>query len=171
MSIKSKDRAWIIEIGVRFENVVSFIIANKLNINREESVSFGDGSQALGFNQRMNLLLDMNLLSSENNELAKFQKFMFMRNKFAHVWQMDSLQKIFKKYPDLIKFIEKNYREDIAEFNDEYHRLNKGLNPEYRLKINEPERYYQGCFDIFYDDLFKITQRMQSEIIEELRLD
>ena len=168
MKSKSKDRTWVIEIGVRFENNISWIIANKLGINREESLSFGDGSQSLGFNQRVNLLLDMNMLTSTNKEQSKFQYFMYIRNKFAHVWKMDSLQKVFESNTQMTKFIENSYKTEIEEFNETYYRLNQGLNPDYSLKTNEPERYYKYCFEVFYDELFKIVERMNHHIIDKL---
>lgn len=162
MSIASKDRAWIIEMGVRFESSISWAISQRLGISPVESISFGSSSQCLGFNQRMNLLIDMQILSKM--EKSKFEAFMVVRNKFAHVWDIDSLHRFFIKYPDQLKFIEKHYKNDIHDFKMEYCHLNKELNPDYDLKLNDPERYFVGCFGIFYNDLCKIIERVQEDV-------
>ncbi len=100
-------RAFVIEFSVKVEHRLNSIIAHLLEVNPDESKSFGTTSQALSFNSKVNLLLDLKYLNK--NEIEKFQIFMEIRNKFAHIYHVDTFEKCFeltKNYNRLKKLFE-----------------------------------------------------------------
>ncbi|MFV8356002.1 hypothetical protein ACNQGB_07465 [Flavobacterium sp. XS1P32] len=86
-------RSLVIEISVSHEGFVNLILAKLLGITPEGSKSFGTSSQALSFNAKANLLLDLKYL--DKIEIEKFQIFMEIRNKFAHISDVDTFEKCF----------------------------------------------------------------------------
>jgi len=86
-------RSLVIELSVSHEEFVNLILAKLLGIKPEESKSFGTTSQALSFNAKTNLLLDLKYL--DKIEIEKFQIFMEIRNKFAHLSAVDTFEKCF----------------------------------------------------------------------------
>lgn len=100
-------RTFVIEMSVKIEHFLNAIICQLLSINPEDSKSFGNTSQSLSFNTKANLLLDLNYLDKEHTK--KFQIFMEVRNKFAHVYSVDTFEKCFaltKNYNHLKKQFE-----------------------------------------------------------------
>jgi len=97
-------RAFVVEMSVKIEHLLNLIMAQLLGVKHENTRSFGNSSQALSFNAKANLLLDLNYLDKENR--LKFQIFMEIRNKFAHVYSIDTFEKCFiqtKNYNQLKK--------------------------------------------------------------------
>ncbi|MCW3110875.1 MAG: hypothetical protein JWQ09_5381 [Segetibacter sp.] len=92
--MKMTARGEIMEYSVIFEEQSSFLLHKMLDIDLETSRSFGTTSQALSFNTKMNLLLDMKFIAKTTRE--KFQMFMEIRNKFAHLAEVDTYEKCFK---------------------------------------------------------------------------
>ena len=90
---KQSARGLVIEISVSNEEFVNLILAKLLGIKSEESKSFGTTNQALSFNAKANLLLDLNYLDKTDRE--KFQIFMEIRNKFAHLLAVETFEKCF----------------------------------------------------------------------------
>jgi hypothetical protein len=86
-------RALVMELSVKQEHAVNLILAKLLGIKAEESRSFGTSNQALSFNAKANLLLDLRQLDKLQRE--KFQIFMEVRNKFAHLNSIDTFEKCF----------------------------------------------------------------------------
>lgn len=86
-------RGLVIELSVSHEEFVNLILAKLLGIKLEDSKSFGTTSQALSFNAKANLLLDLKYL--DKIEIEKFQIFMEIRNKFAHLSAVDTFEKCF----------------------------------------------------------------------------
>lgn len=106
--INNTPRGLVINLSVRQEETVNTILAKLLGINKDDSKSFGTSSQALSFNAKINLLLDLNYLDSIQRE--KFQLFMEIRNKFAHIHKVDTFEKCFEltgNYQRLKKIINK----------------------------------------------------------------
>ncbi|POY38787.1 hypothetical protein C3L50_11680 [Flavobacterium alvei] len=91
--INHTPRGLVIELSVKTEEAVNLILSKLLGIKPEESRSFGNSSQALSFNAKANLLLDLNQLDKLQRE--KFQIFMEIRNKFAHLNSVDTFEKCF----------------------------------------------------------------------------
>jgi hypothetical protein len=86
-------RAFVVEMSVKIEHILNLIIAQLLGVKSDETRSFGNSSQALSFNAKANLLLDLNYLNKE--QIDKFQIFMEVRNKFAHIYAIDTFEKCF----------------------------------------------------------------------------
>lgn len=86
-------RAFVVEMSVKVEHILNLIIAQLLGVKSDETRSFGNSSQALSFNAKANLLLDLNYLNKE--QIDKFQIFMEVRNKFAHIYAIDTFEKCF----------------------------------------------------------------------------
>lgn len=86
-------RALVMELSVKQEHTVNLIIAKLLGIKADESRSFGTSNQALSFNAKANLLMDLKQLDKLQRE--KFQIFMEVRNKFAHLNSVDTFEKCF----------------------------------------------------------------------------
>lgn len=109
-------RSLVVELSVKQECIVNFILAQLLGINPENSRSFGTSSQALSFNVKANLLLDLKQLDKTQRE--KFQIFMEIRNKFAHIAQVDTFEKCFaltNNYSRLKKIYEIDEEGDSLE--------------------------------------------------------
>lgn len=88
-------RAFTIEMSVKIEHILNVIFTQLLGVKHEGTKSFGNSSQALSFNAKANLLLDLNYLNKEQR--LKFQIFMEIRNKFAHIHSVDTFEKCFKQ--------------------------------------------------------------------------
>lgn len=88
-------RAFSIEMSVKIEHILNVIVAQLLGVKYEDTKSFGNSSQALSFNAKANLLLDLNYLEKEQR--LKFQIFMEIRNKFAHIHSVDTFEKCFEQ--------------------------------------------------------------------------
>lgn len=88
-----KTRGIIIECGVSIEAEATTTISWLLDIDPKNSKALGDSSQALSFNHRINLIKDIKGITSEQS--AKLQKFMEIRNKFAHIKKIQSFQDLF----------------------------------------------------------------------------
>jgi hypothetical protein len=86
-------RSLVIEFSVANEEFINLILGKLLGINPKSSKSFGTTNQALSFNAKSNLLLDLNYLNKTDRE--KFQIFMEIRNKFAHLLAVDTFEKCF----------------------------------------------------------------------------
>jgi hypothetical protein len=86
-------RAFTVEMSVKIEHILNVIMAQLLGVKHEDTKSFGNSSQALSFNAKANLLLDLNYLDKEHR--LKFQVFMEIRNKFAHIHSVDTFEKCF----------------------------------------------------------------------------
>lgn len=86
-------RTFVVEMSVKIEHLLNVILSQLLGVNPDKTRSFGTSSYALSFNAKANLLLDLNYLNKEQGQ--KFQIFMEVRNKFAHVYIVDSFEKCF----------------------------------------------------------------------------
>ncbi|MCF6133547.1 hypothetical protein [Flavobacterium wongokense] len=81
---KSEDlRLYILEHTILIEEIVSSALGQILNIDWKNSKSFGFSSSALSFNQKVQIIQDIQGL--EKIEVQKLSDIMSIRNKFAHV--------------------------------------------------------------------------------------
>ncbi|MGN6341181.1 MAG: hypothetical protein ACTHML_09480 [Ginsengibacter sp.] len=96
MEIKNvENRAIILEIAVSIEDMLSLLLSIILQIkNRDESKSLSTKSSGLSFNAKVNLLLDMDYI--EKAHIWKFQKFMELRNQFAHNSKVTNFEKCYQ---------------------------------------------------------------------------
>lgn len=114
-----KTRIRVIELSLYLELVSSELLAALLGIKSEtNSISFGNTSQALGLNQKINLLLDLNVL--DDNDM-RFMRNCFMptRNQFAHNLTIETFKDLFKHNLDIRKATKKALDvENIDEIED-----------------------------------------------------
>lgn len=94
--IKIKPRHQIIDLSVTLERFISVFLSKWLGIDRGKSRSLDSKGTSLSFNQQVNLILDMNVLSKE--EANKLECFAQIRNKFAHIAEV-------KTYSDCLNSI------------------------------------------------------------------
>ena len=80
------------------EHLTSFIISKLVDIDDfENSKTLGNKGTSLSFNQRIDFLIDMKVLNQ--NEKAKFQTFMEIRNQLMHNIDASSYEKCFQFLP------------------------------------------------------------------------
>lgn len=119
MELIQKTRAEVLETGVIFESSINQILCFILDVNITNSIAFGNKS-SLSFKQKVDILTDLKFVPKEiaNN----FQTFSEIRNKFAHVYYVDSFVKHFEilkdKKGNLLKFYIQN-NEKAKEKNTE----------------------------------------------------
>lgn len=116
MDVIETTRANVIEKAVGFEELISQLLSMLLEVDKNESISFGYKNIALSFNAKINLLIDLKFIPKETSK--DFQLFAEIRNKFAHVLYVDSFVKCFeiierrdyflKKATDDISQVDKN---------------------------------------------------------------
>lgn len=87
-------RLYIIEHTLHIETLISEALGSLLDVNYEFSKSFGFGSSALSFSQKVQIIQDIKGLESEMTN--KLTCLMNIRNKFAHVQIVDSFEKYFE---------------------------------------------------------------------------
>ena len=93
--INISSRGIFLEASVAIEDMLSLLLSILLGVKkRKKSKSLGTKSTALSFNAKFNLLLDMDCIGKENT--WKFQKFMEMRNQFAHNVDVTTFEKCFE---------------------------------------------------------------------------
>lgn len=155
-------RGLVIELSVKQEYAVNLILSKLLGIKSEDSRSFGTSSHALSFNSKANLLLDLKQLDKIQRE--KFQIFMEIRNRFAHINSVDTFEKCFA--------LTGNYQrlKKIFEIDEDGESLEKDMETMFCVlsmditnslaKINE---------SISSDMAIRYTQRRWTEAIKEKR--
>jgi len=78
-----ENRAQYLKYSLIVENLISVFLAKLFGIKDEqESKNLGNKSSALSFMNKINLLLDLEIV--EKQDYWKFQKFMEIRNQFMH---------------------------------------------------------------------------------------
>lgn len=83
-----KLRTYIIEYATMLDEVCSLTLCELLQIKKDKSISFGYKTMALSFNHKINLLVDLSTVDKTIQN--KFQIFAEIRNKFAHVFEVNS---------------------------------------------------------------------------------
>ena len=114
-------RLYIIEHSILLEEIISRNLGLILDIDWENSKSFGYGSSSLSFNQKVQIIQD--LKGIEDNEKNKIIYFSNIRNKFAHVKNIETFNDFFTKTSNgtqIKNFLLKNYDNvGLKEVNDE----------------------------------------------------
>lgn len=136
-SLNKETRYCVLECAVFMEEKASETLGRLLGIDWKESESLGYGSASLGFDNKIRLIQDIKGITSQSK--AKFQSFMAIRNKFAHVAEIDS----FKNYFKLIK--KSNHRK--KELNNWF--------PNLQWDSDDFEEVYKSAFFLLTLDLFK----------------
>jgi hypothetical protein len=113
-------RLYIIEHTLHIETLISEAIGALLGIEYNNSKSFGFGSSSLSFNQKVQIIQDIEGLESEMTK--KLTCLMNIRNKFAHVQEIESFDNLFdltSNGSEIKKQLVKWYTLDEKEDNDE----------------------------------------------------
>jgi len=93
-ALNKETRYCVLDCSVFMEAKASDTLGRLLEISWRESESLGYGSACLGFDQKIRLIQDIKGISTETK--TKFQSFMAIRNKFAHMEEIDSFANYFK---------------------------------------------------------------------------
>lgn len=96
-SLEKDSRSYIIECAVFIEERASETIGKLLNIDWKKSETLGYGSSSISFDNKIKLIQDIK--GVDKSIRVKFQCFMAIRNKFAHISEVNS----FKNYLIVIK--------------------------------------------------------------------
>lgn len=153
-------RTFVIEMSVKIEHLLNLIIAKLLFVNPENSRSFGTSSQALSFNSKANLLFDLNKLNKEQRE--KFQIFMEIRNKFAHLHSVDTFEKCFEET--------KNYNrlKKIYGIDENGNSLEEDMESMFSVLSVDIAKLISEIKEKLYSEMaVKFTQRRFSETVKE----
>lgn len=106
-------RAKVIEKAVGFEEIISQLLSIFLEIDKDSSNSFGNKNIALSFNAKINLLVDLKIMTPKL--IKDFQLFAEIRNKFAHVLYVDTFVKCFEIIPKRRKYFLEKISTDTAK--------------------------------------------------------
>lgn len=110
-------RGEVIEKGVSLEAGISGLIGMLLDIDIENSLSLGSKNTSLSLNAKVNLLSDLKFVPKEI--IWQFQTFAEIRNKFAHLQNVDSFVKCFEILSDKKNKFVKTFGEKIEDDVDE----------------------------------------------------
>ncbi len=105
-------RTEVLQASLIFEATVGYCLAFMLNMNPNNR-SFGVGNDALSFNAKALLLMDMSVITRE--EKLKLEYFMNIRNKFMHVFGANSYTKCIQMVSGLDKGLKKFYPFDTKK--------------------------------------------------------
>src|ERR1700759_4851657 len=87
-------RGKILLYSLMFESLTSYFIARLVGIeDHKNSKTLGNKSSSLSFNQRVDFLLDLKVLGSDQR--MKLQSFMEIRNQLMHNIEASSYEKCF----------------------------------------------------------------------------
>jgi hypothetical protein len=92
-SVNKDLRLCVIENSIFIEELASRVLGNILDIDWKNSKSFGHGSTSLSFFQKLQLIQDIKGIDKE--DLKKLTCLANIRNKFAHVLEIKSFEKLF----------------------------------------------------------------------------
>lgn len=88
-------RSFIIEYSILIEELISKTLGELLKVDWKKSKSFGFGSTSLSFNQKAQIVQDIKGFDSMDSK--KNRHFIFIRNKFAHVREIETFDDLFEK--------------------------------------------------------------------------
>lgn len=101
-----KIRFKILELSLVLESYTSILLKMILNISDDkESISFGRKSESLSFNNKVNLLMDLDFIEADDLKFLKL--FMFIRNQFMHNFDVYDFESVFNQNEQLRKQLEK----------------------------------------------------------------
>lgn len=113
-----ENRNIILETSLLLEKAVSGVLANIFgHPDYKSSISFGNKSSAISFNQKINLLIDIGALEKDNKK--KFLTFMEIRNVFMHVFEANTFTNCFGFLDNKEKFLLKIYADPKDEISED----------------------------------------------------
>ncbi|WP_027388796.1 hypothetical protein [Chryseobacterium gregarium] len=138
-------RALIIEYGTILESGTSSALSHLLGLKIGESKSFGMTSYALSFNNKFTLMSDLTV--AEKDIQNKFQLFAEIRNKFAHIFEVNSYEKFCS--------INSEYKKKGEKLIDTYTKDIEGVED---MEEKDLEFVFQLCFIRLAQDLIKYLE-------------
>jgi hypothetical protein len=160
-------RSFVIEYSILIEELISKTLGLFLNIEWKTSVTLGYKSSALSFNQKVQIIQD--LKGIENLMIKKLDCFMFIRNKFAHIREINSFEKLFtisKSGDDVKKNLNKWYSKPADSTNSfehifiEYFTKLSSEIIDFLSKISTEHAYEQGYQKGQNDTHAKISEEL-----------
>jgi len=149
-------RLCIIENCIFIEETVSYVLGTILNIDLKESKSFGFDSSAFSFNQKVQIIMDIKGLDSQ--ELKQLKTLMNIRNKFAHLSEIKTFDDLFSK-TKVGKEIKRNFNEWYFD--------KKGVAD---IPKQNHEKVYRLCFYLLVHNVIEILMKIAGEHMYELGL-
>jgi len=141
-SLKKESRYCIIECAVFMEEKASDTLGSILEIDWKKSESLGYGSASLGFDNKIKLIQDLKGVTKQDK--TKFQSFMAIRNKFAHIAEIDSFSNYFKLIPS-----SKSRKNDL-----------KNWFPDIKWDSDDIEGVFKFAYFILTFDLFLVLYKI-----------
>lgn len=114
--VTCNNRSRVIEVGVALEGRISDILCSLLGISIGTSKAFGNTSSSLSFHHRMSILSDLSIVDKGDKEI--FQKFMEIRNKFAHIRSVASFRTCYLQIDGFQNWCKKRFDIDIEREED-----------------------------------------------------
>jgi len=115
--MKMDTRIEILKISLLIEASISHFLGGLLSIKDvRNSISLGNKSTALSFQQKINLLIDIGALN--NDTKSKFQTFMEIRNQLIHNIEAKTFVSCFSFMEGKEKYILKTYPQDPIEIKE-----------------------------------------------------
>lgn len=145
-SVNKELRLCIIENSIFIEELASRVLGNILNIDWQNSKSFGHTSNSLSFSQKLQLIQDIKGIDKE--DLKKLTCLSNIRNKFAHVSNINSFEKLFSE-SSVGKEIEKHF---LKWFYDK--KGYQGIHPSNR------EVVHRLCFYLLTNEVINILLKI-----------
>jgi hypothetical protein len=102
-----KKRSLVLFYSLHFESVISTSLCLLLDIDPDNSDSFGNTSKALSFESKVMILKDLKVFTKE--EKKKMAYFMSIRNKFMHQLSADTYEQCISSIDGLLNFLKKEY--------------------------------------------------------------
>lgn len=179
----SKVRGTIIEHSVAVEQMITNQISLLLGIDKTKSIVFGTGNRAMPFNLKIELLTELSFYSK--TQKLKLIRFSEIRNKFAHLAEIETFSDCFKSIDGLIKNMitwypkvadatysndeakyEALYKTLFLEIGEQVERFVKYYNDNLRVKMElEVKKQY---FDLLVDEIYNVQKEYKDvPIIEE----
>jgi hypothetical protein len=158
-NIGLNERQEILTFALLLENFSSIFLSGLLGIkDYQNSKCFGNTNSNLSFNQKINLLIDIGALSS--NERNKFITFMEIRNQFMHNLSADSYESCYSFLVGKEKFVLKTYPQDTTLTKEE--QLKKAT-------VKLADDILKKTIDLMEKVKEKIEKEVRTELLEKMQ--
>lgn len=167
-----RQRYLVIELTVQVEEILSKTLGNLLDIDWKVSKTLGYGSSALSFNQKIIIIQDIKGINNLTKE--KLDALMYIRNKFAHVKEVNSFESFFsisKNATGIKRKLQKWYHkeadnfEDIEEENVNYFIRLVADTQNFLIEISKEHAKKKG----YEKGRNEATERINEEVIAEIK--
>lgn len=170
MDIGIEIRKIILSKALFLEGATSAFLGGLLGIKDfTKSNSLGNKSSSLSFNQKIDLLIDLNVLKS--NEKNKFKKFMEIRNQFMHNLSASTYEKCCFFLDGTDSYLLKNYPQSEQNSKEEQLRLAVDCLSDEVLEItfNITTKVYNKIQQDAENEVYKISNEAFNYAIHNLK--